>query len=69
MEDILYEKNYLIKEKYEIKSRLKIIEKRLDEIQEHIINNCVHEWKTEREDCMYGETFTICKKCGVFRTF
>ncbi len=69
MDKILNEKKNLIKEKYNIKSRLEVIEKRLEEIQDNIINNCDHEWITEREDCMYGERFTYCKKCGVFRTF
>ena len=69
MEDILIEKNSLIKEKYKIKSRLEEIEKKLDEIQENIIKNCTHEWITEREDCMYSERFTYCMKCGVFRSF
>ena len=69
MDKILNEKKNLIKEKYNIKSRLEVIEKRLEEIQDNIINNCDHEWITEREDCMYGERFTYCKKCSVFRTF
>ena len=69
MDKILNEKKNLIKEKYNIKSRLEVIEKRLEEIQNNIINNCNHEWITEREDCMYGERFTYCKKCSVFRTF
>ena len=69
MDKIFNEKKNLIKEKYNIKSRLEVIEKRLEEIQNNIINNCNHEWITEREDCMYGERFTYCKKCSVFRTF
>ena len=69
MNDILFEKKSLIKEKYKIKSRLEEIEKKLDNIQQIIINNCIHEWKTEREECMYGERFTYCIKCGIFKTF
>ena len=65
MEDILVEKNALIKEKYEIKSRLEDIEKRLEWINKIIINNCKHEWITEREDGIYGKRFTYCKKCGI----
>ena len=69
MEDILIEKNSLIKEKYKIKSRLEEIENKLEKIQENIINNCKHEWITEREDGIYGKRFTYCMKCGVFSTF
>ena len=24
-----------------------------------------HEWITERECCMYGESFTFCRKCNI----
>jgi hypothetical protein len=28
-------------------------------------DNGDHEWIRDRENCMYGSTFTMCKNCGV----
>ena len=41
---------------YEILRVSRLIAKRCDE-------NGGHEWVTERENCLYGERYTYCKKC------
>ena len=69
MDKIFVNKEKLIKEKYELLKKIIDIEKEINELNQVIINNCIHEWITEREDCMYGEKFTYCKKCGLHRGF
>ena len=43
--------------------------KELEDIEKKIISYCYkqgHEWIKETENSMYGETFNVCKKCGLF---
>ena len=69
MDKIFEKKEKLIKEKYELLKKINIIEKEINDLNQIIINNCIHEWKTDREDCLYGEKFTYCTKCGIHRGF
>jgi hypothetical protein len=69
MDKIFENKEKLIKEKYALLKKIFDIEKEINELDQVIINNCIHEWITEREDCLYGEKLTYCKKCGLHRGF
>ena len=69
MDKIIENKEKLIKEKYALLKKIFDIEKEINELDQVIINNCIHEWITEREDCLYGEKLTYCKKCGLHRGF
>ena len=68
--DKIYEKKAkLEKTKQELFSQIKQIDNILEEINQVIIINCIHEWINEREEGMYGEKFTYCKKCNILRGF
>ena len=69
MGKIIENKEKLIKEKYVFLKKIIDIEKKINDLDQVIINNCIHEWITEREDCLYGEKLTYCKKCGLHRGF
>ena len=69
MEKVFERKKELVNEKYELLNRLKQIELTLEDLQITIVNNCKHEWVTKREEGMYGERYTICKHCGVYRNY
>ena len=69
MDKIIENKEKLIKEKYVFLKKIFDIEKEINKLDQVIINNCIHEWITEREDCLYGEKLTYCKKCGLHRGF
>ena len=69
MDKIFENKEKLIKEKYVFLKKIIDIEKEINALDQVIINNCIHEWITEREDCLYGEKLTYCKKCGLHRGF
>ena len=49
MDKLLVEKNKLVKEKYKLLNSLKIINDKIKNIDNHIINNCKHEWIREKE--------------------
>ena len=54
---------YYTKKIQEIKNQIK-------ETNRYIAKKCKnkngdHEWISERENCMYGEKYTLCKKCRV----
>ena len=68
MEKVFERKNKLVLEKHELQKRLKQIELTLKDLEIKIVNNCNHEWIKKREDCMYGEKYTICNKCDVYKT-
>ena len=63
-------KNILTRQ-YKIESKkMKILSSKIKVMEDIIIQNCEnsntgHNWITEREQCMYGDKFTLCKKCGV----
>ncbi len=69
MDKINEKKANLEKTKYNLLNQVKEIDNMLNELNLIVINNCNHQWTTEREDCMYGETFTYCKLCGIHRGF
>lgn len=69
MEELKEEREILIQEKIKINKYLKNLEnyiKKKDcEIYDYCIKNCNgHDFVIERELCMYGETFRVCKICG-----
>tara|TARA_B100000035_G_C21022136_1_gene564499 strand:+ start:636 stop:845 length:210 start_codon:yes stop_codon:yes gene_type:complete len=57
--------NELYKKKYDLIKELKIVEKKIKEVEKERVLKCSHEWITEREPGMYGENFTYCKYCRV----
>ncbi len=65
MDEINKNLKELIKLKYEYQDKLNNIEKEISKLETDKINICRHEWITEREDGMYGERFTYCRRCGV----
>ena len=69
MDKVFERKKELVSEKYKLQNRLKQIELTLKDLEITIVNNCKHEWITKREDGMYGERYTLCKNCGVYRGF
>lgn len=60
-------RNNLINLKHNYQNEIEKIKKMCKniniEIAKRCHNNGGHEWTTEREDCMYGERYTFCKKC------
>lgn len=69
MDKVFEKRNKLVEEKYALQKRLNEIELTLKDLEITIVNNCKHEWITEREEGLYGERYTICKKCGVNRYY
>lgn len=68
MEALLQKKEILLKEYNQALTNYELKKKELQNIEEKIISCCCdqgHEWIRETETCMYGETFMVCKKCGV----
>jgi hypothetical protein len=63
--DYLKKNKELLEEKLFIKqNELNIIRKKLEIVKKQIYNSCNHEFKMHVENCMYPETFYICKNCG-----
>lgn len=68
MDNLLVEKNDLVKEKYELLDSLKKINEKIKEVDICIMNNCKHEWIREREiGVIYPETFIRCLHCGLYQ--
>ena len=67
MDKLLVEKNKLVKEKYELLNSLKMVNDKIKNIDNHIINNCKHEWIREKESGPYGVTFYYCEICNCER--
>ena len=68
MDKLLVEKNKLVKEKYELLNSLKMVNDKIKNIDNHIINNCKHEWIREKEKgVIYPETFIRCLHCGLYQ--
>ena len=67
MEDTIQKRNKLIDEKYELYSRLKIIENEIKELDDIILKECNHEFIRIKENGIYSEIFYKCKHCGIYR--
>ena len=67
MENTIQKRNKLIDEKYELYSRLKIIENEIKELDDIILKECNHEFIRIKENRIYSEIFYKCKHCGIYR--
>jgi len=61
-------KNFLYKKESEFAWKIKQIKNLVKETNLNIAKRCEeknkgHKWIREREDCMYGSSFTICQHC------
>lgn len=61
-------KKYLYQKESEFNFQIRLIRNLVKETNINIAKRCEekhqgHKWIREREDCMYGSTFTICKYC------
>jgi viroplasmin and RNaseH domain-containing protein len=59
---------YLYQKESEFNFQIKLIKNLFKEININIAKRCEekhqgHKWIREKEDCMYGSTFTICQHC------
>lgn len=55
---------------YYLTEKVKFLREHVKEINKLIAKKCIdkngeHEWKSEREEGLYGERFTFCKHCKV----
>lgn len=57
----------LYKKKYDLIKELKMIDKKIKEVEKERVLKCSHEWERKREPGIYGELFTYCKNCGINR--
>ena len=62
-------KKFLNRKEIELKNELNSIRNLKKETNILIAKKCEeenngHKWIREKEDCMYGSSFTYCKKCG-----
>ena len=69
-DEILNKKNELVREKYELIKKLKLIEEEITSKKNDIAKLCKtinngHKWITVRENGLYGEKFTFCKFCKI----
>jgi len=55
----------LITDELYLQSQLQDVKNKIKKQQILIQKQCEHEWITERECCMYGESFTFCRKCNI----
>ena len=67
-EDLIEQKDKLIKVKYEYIKILKNVEEEIESIQTEIYNQCAiknngHKWIREKEEGPYGVSFFYCKYC------
>ena len=61
-------KKKLSKECRSLLKKLQIRRQQIKELDKIILTNCTHKWIITREQCMYGEKFTTCQKCGIDAT-
>lgn len=60
-------RNEYIQQKYDYLQKIQFCEEEIEKLNKLIVNNCDHEWITERESGQYGERWTFCKKCRLDR--
>ena len=63
-------KIYLYQLQFQYNNKIKKIKNLIKNVNTKIalkceIKNKTHEWIKERENCIYGETYTYCKKCKI----
>lgn len=63
-------KDSLFRNKRYHENEVSIINNKIKEANYLIAKKCLkvngsHEWVSERENCMYGQRYTFCKKCRV----
>jgi hypothetical protein len=68
--EALQEKKTILQKEYDnALYHYELKKKELEDIDKKIISYCNkqgHQWVKEIENGMYGETFSVCKKCGLF---
>ena len=63
-------KKYLYSKQRDYEEKIVIIKELIKSTNSKIAQKCKeknngHQWIREREDCMYGSRFTVCKNCRV----
>ena len=70
IEDLDNFKNFLYKKESEYSKKIAQVKMLVKETNRNIAKRCEekhnnHKWIRERENCMYGSTFTICANCRI----
>ena len=69
LEKLIKQKQEILEEKSEYERKITELSNMVTSLNHSIYNECGklgHEYVTEIESGMYGETYQICKKCGVY---
>jgi len=69
LEKLIKQKQEILDKKSECESKITELSNMVTSINHSIYNECGklgHEYVTEIESGMYGETYHVCKKCGVY---
>ena len=66
--DLIQYKQYLYQVQSEYESKIQDIKNKLKKTNTMIAKKCEekngdHEWIREREDCMYGDSYIVCRNC------
>ena len=61
----IQKRNEYVQKKYDYLKKIQFCEKEIEKLNNLIVQNCDHEWITERESGQYGERWTFCKKCRI----
>ena len=70
LEKLIKQKQEILEEKSEYERKITELSNMVTSLNHSIYNECGklgHEYVTEIENGMYGETYHICKKCGVYK--
>ena len=70
LEKLIKQKQEILDKKSEYESKITELSNMVTSINHSIYNECGnlgHEYVTEIESGMYGETYHVCKKCGVYK--
>ena len=67
---LIKQKQDILEEKYKYEHKIKQLSNVVTSLNYSIYNECGklgHEYVTEIESGMFGDTYNLCKKCGVYK--
>ena len=70
LEILIKQKHDLLEEKNKCEDKITELSKLILSLNNSIYTECGkigHEYVTEIENCMYGETYIFCKTCGLYK--